>query len=95
MFRQIRILSALAALALAGCVSVRGYSDAELSDVARTCGLAAGELVQEESYPKILFLYAVGPTAEQKSCVQKWARKRNLHLSYIDAIEFNADAPSN
>ncbi len=81
-------------LGLAGCVTVREYSETELSDVARACGLAEGEVVQEPSYPKILFLYAAGPSAEQKSCVQRWARKRNLHLAYIDGIEFNTDAPS-
>ncbi len=68
-------------LSLAGCVTVREYSELELSDVARTCGLAEGEVVQEASYPKILFLYATGPSTEQKSCVQRWARKRNLHLA--------------
>ena len=83
-----KALVLLAFAGLTGCATTRLYSDAELSGVARTCGVAQGEVIQEPDYPRFLFLYAHGPTAEQLSCVRRWSRRRNMHLAYISAIEW-------
>ena len=74
-----------------GCVSHRVYSEQELAVVAKTCGVAAGEVIQEPDHPRFLFLYAVGPTHEQLACVRRWSRRRDMHLSYIEAIDFAGD----
>jgi hypothetical protein len=58
--------------------------------VARACGAAEGEVVQEEEEPRLLFLYTIGPPAEQRQCLQRWANKRHLRLVYLDAIDFKA-----
>jgi hypothetical protein len=78
-------------LALSACVSHRVYSEQELALVAQRCGVAAGEVIQEADYPRFLFLYAIGPTREQLDCVRRWSRRRHMHLSYIEAIDFAGD----
>lgn len=83
------------ALCLSACVIVRAYSERDLAGVAEGCGFAAGEVVQEADYPKLLFLLAEQPSPEQFACIRQWSRKHNLHLSFIDGIEFQTDGPSN
>jgi hypothetical protein len=78
-------------LALSACATTRLYSETELSDVARTCGVAQGEVIQEPDYPRYLFLYANGPSQEQIACVRRWSRQRNMHLAYIQAIEWTEE----
>jgi hypothetical protein len=76
------------ALALSACVNTRVFTETELGEVGRRCGLAAGEVIQEADHPRFLFLYAVGPTRGQLSCVQRWARRHNMNLAYIEAVDF-------
>jgi hypothetical protein len=81
----------LAALTLPACANTRLYSESELSEVARVCELAAGEVIQEPDYPRFLFLYANGPSEEQLSCVRRWSRERRMHLAFIQAIEWTEE----
>jgi hypothetical protein len=74
---------------LSGCATTRLYSAEELSAVGRACGVAAGEVVQEPDEPRILFLYTVGPSKEQLSCVARWSREHNLHLAFIEGVNFS------
>ena len=74
-----------AALALSGCATARMHSQAELSFVERQCKLAAGELFQDESGKKLLFLFRVAPTAEEQDCVAAWARSNHLLPVFIEA----------
>ena len=78
----------LIALLLSGCVTARLHSEAELADVGRQCGLALGELFQDESEKRLLFLFRVQPTVEQRLCVNRWAKKNRLRTVFIDAINF-------
>ena len=72
-------------LVLAGCATIpRLYSENELSTVSRACGLAAGELVQEEEEPRLVFLFRQGPSRSQVSCVRDWSRKRKLTLALVE-----------
>ena len=64
------------------------HSADELASVGRECGLATGELVQEQELKKVLFLYRVGPTRAQRSCVRQWAQKNHLHLAIIEAVNW-------
>ncbi len=75
-------------LALSACVNTRVYSAEQLSAVARDCGVAQGEVVQEPDEPRFLFLYAIGPTGEELACVRRWSRRRNMHLAWIEAVDW-------
>lgn len=77
-----------AGLSLSACVNTRVFTETELADVGRGCGLAAGEVMQEPDEPRFLFLMAVEPTVGQYRCVRRWARRHNMHLAYISGIEF-------
>jgi len=76
---------AIALTILSGCVTARMHSEAELNNVGRQCGLALGELFQDESEKRLLFLMRNGATAEERACVLQWARERHLRLVYVNA----------
>ena len=82
------------ALALSGCATTRTqrearlHSQEELNSVGLRCGLALGELFQDESEKRLLFLFRVGSTAQQRDCVGRWARENRLHLAVVEAINF-------
>ena len=82
------IAAALLVLALSGCATMqaRMHSDDELNSVGRECGLAMGELFQDESEKRLLFLFRVQPTAEERACVGRWAKKNNLRPVFINAM---------
>ena len=61
------------------------HSETELNDVGRHCGLALGELFQDESEKRLLFMMRNGATAEERGCVLRWARERHLRLVYVNA----------
>jgi hypothetical protein len=61
------------------------HSEAELNTIGRQCGLALGELFQDESEKRLLFMMRNGATAEERACVLKWARERHLRLVYVNA----------
>jgi hypothetical protein len=82
------IVTIAAALILSGCVTARMHSEAELSAAGRECGLSEGELVQEHELKKVLFLYRVAPSPEQRHCVYQWAHKNHLHLAVIEAVNW-------
>lgn len=78
---------AMVSIALTACATTaRLHTEAELNDVGRVCGLALGELFQDESEKRLLFLFKVQPTAAERSCVHRWARKNGLRTVFIDAI---------
>jgi hypothetical protein len=77
---------AVVALALSACVTTaRMHTEAELNGVGRQCGLALGELFQDESEKRLLFMIRHGATAEERACVLRWARERHLRLVYVNA----------
>ena len=81
----------LVSLAATACATTRLYSETELSEVARTCGVARGEVIQEPDHPRFLFLYANGPSAEQIACVRRWSRQRHMQFAYLQAIEWTEE----
>ena len=83
-------------LGLAACATpARMYTTAELTRVGQSCGLALGELAQEEEEPRLLFLIVPNPALSQQQCVARWARRRSLHLVTLEGVERVSDAPSN
>ena len=81
---------------LAACATpARMYTTAELTRVGQSCGLALGELAQEEEEPRLLFMIVPNPALSQQQCVSRWARRRSLHLVTLEGVERVSDAPSN
>jgi hypothetical protein len=60
------------------------HTDAQLNDVALGCGLALGELIQDESEKRLLLLIRDSPNPEQRVCVAKWARKNGLKAVFLN-----------
>ena len=83
--RRLRLLVLSGLMALSGCVTARMHSEAELNGVTRQCGLALGELFQDESEKRLLFMIRHGATAEERACVLRWARERHLRLVFVNA----------
>jgi hypothetical protein len=72
-------------LALSACATpARMHDDAQLNQVALGCGLALGELMQDESEKKLLLLIHQDPTGPQRLCVAKWARKNGLKAVFVN-----------
>jgi hypothetical protein len=79
----------LPAVALSACVTpARMHTDAQLNAVATDCGLALGELIQDESEKKLLLMIRQDPSAEQRLCVAKWAHRNGLRAVFVDNIHF-------
>jgi hypothetical protein len=62
------------------------HTEAQLNDVALSCGLSYGEVVQEAEEKRLLFLYRVAPAPHQRHCVYQWAHKNHLTLVIINAV---------
>jgi hypothetical protein len=81
----------LGVLAISGCATpAQMHSEAQLNDVARGCGLALGELMQDESEKRLLLAIRQSVSVEQRVCVAKWARRNGLKPVFVDNIEFPA-----
>ena len=63
-----------AMLLLSGCVTARLHSETELNGIGEQCGLALGELFQDESEKRLVFLFRPDSTPDQRACVASWAR---------------------
>jgi hypothetical protein len=64
------------------------HTEAQLNDVALGCGLAMGELMQDESEKRLLFMMSYKSTNEQRACVAQWARRNHLHLATLEGVHF-------
>ena len=80
--------AALLTMLLSGCVTARFHSDEELATVGRDCGLALGELFQDESEKRLLFLFRISPSREERACVIRWARRNPLKTVIVEAANF-------
>lgn len=88
--RKLRNGGAIAMLALSACATpARLHSEAQLNEVATGCGLALGELIQDESEKKLLLAIRQEPTLQQRLCVAKWARKNGLKAVFVQ-VDFKS-----
>jgi hypothetical protein len=71
-------------LALSACVTPRMHTEAQLNDVALGCGLALGELIQDESEKRLLLMIRQEPTVRQRVCVAKWAKRNGLKAVFVN-----------
>jgi len=75
-------------LTVSACATSRMHTEDELNSASLACGLAYGELIQDEEARKKLILFREAPSASKRNCVYQWARKRHLKLVVIDSIKF-------
>ena len=75
-------------LLLPACVTARLHSETELNTIGQRCGLALGELFQDESEKRLVFLFRPDSTREQRSCVASWARKNGLKAVFVNSINY-------
>ena len=69
--------------ALSACVTPQMHSEAQLNSAGSACGLRLGELIQDESEKRLLLLIRNEPSAEQRVCVTKWARRNGLKAVFV------------
>lgn len=82
----------LPVLVPSACVTpARMHDEVQLNAVGAGCGLALGELVQDESEKKLLLAIRQDATPQQKLCVAKWARKNGLKPVFVTNIQFPED----
>ena len=80
-----------AVLALSACVTpTQMHSEDQLNGVAQTCGLSLGDVMQDESEKRLLFLMKIEPSREQRACVYRWAHRNHLHLVIINLANGSA-----
>ena len=82
---QLRWTAVFAAVALSACATpARMHTDAQLNQVATGCGLALGELMQDESEKRLLLMIRQNPSPEQRVCVAKWAKRNGLKTVFVN-----------
>jgi len=72
------------ASALSACVAPQMHTEAQLNSVATGCGMALGELVQDEEQKKLLLAIRQSATPQQRACVAKWARRNGLKPVFVN-----------
>ena len=83
--RHVLSLWAVAAFALAACTTTAVmHSERQLNDVALGCGLALGELIQDEEQKKLLLMIRQDATLQQRGCVAHWARRNGLKAVFVN-----------
>ena len=76
-------------LTLSACATpARMHTPTELNSVAGKCGLAVGQVAQDEEEKRLLFVMQDLPTPPQRRCVIKWAKRNGLRPVFIEGVEF-------
>ena len=72
-------------LALSACATpAQMHDEVQLNQVALGCGLALGELIQDESEKRLLLAIRQEPTIRQRVCVARWARHNGLKAVFVN-----------
>lgn len=69
---------------LSACATAQMHTQEQLNAAGRSCGLALGELIQDESEKKLLLLIREQVSAEQRTCVIRWARRNHLKAVFVN-----------
>ena len=79
------LIALCAVLMLAACATTaRMHTQDQLNSVALGCGLALGELIQDESEKRLLLLVRHDPSAGQRACVAAWAKRNGLKAVFLN-----------
>jgi hypothetical protein len=65
-----------------------GVTEAELNRIATGCGLALGQLAQDEEEKRLLFVMEAKPSMAKQKCVRQWARRNHLKTVVIGDVEW-------
>ncbi|MFL6735452.1 MAG: hypothetical protein ACJ8F4_00160 [Sphingomonas sp.] len=72
-------------LAVSACATpARMHSEAQLNEVATGCGIAMGELMQDDSERRLLLMIRHDPSPNQRACVARWARRNGLKTVFVN-----------
>jgi len=75
----------LPTLLLSACATpAQMHTEAQLNEVATGCGLALGELIQDDSQKKLLLTIHQDATPQQRVCVARWARRNGLKAVFVN-----------
>ncbi|HEX6783574.1 MAG TPA: hypothetical protein VF098_02815 [Sphingomicrobium sp.] len=75
----------LAVLLLSACATpARMHTEAQLNDVALGCGLALGELIQDDSEKRLLIALRSDPSLPERACVARWAKRNGLKAVFVN-----------
>ena len=87
------VLLLLGTCTLTACASTRPVfnTPAQLNSAASSCGLALGELVQEEDATELLFVIREAPSPQERLCIYKFAEANNLQVVLIDDIAIETE----
>jgi hypothetical protein len=70
---------------LSACATpARMHDETQLNNVALGCGLAMGELIQDESEKRLLLTMRSDPSPRQRVCVARWARENGLKAVFVN-----------
>ena len=92
MTRLLKTIVLCSASMLSACATARLHSVEEINSVGQACGVALGELFQDESEKRLLFLMRPGATPGERACVIRWARKNHMKTVIVEAINFPAES---
>jgi hypothetical protein len=80
-----RPLFVVLTFALSACATpARMHTEEQLNAIATGCGLALGELIQDDSEKRLLLTLHENPTAEQRACVARWAKRNGLKTVFVN-----------
>ena len=79
-----------ACISLSACVTARMHTQTELNGIGQQCGLALGELFQDESEKRLVFLFRPDASPHERACVAKWARRNGLKAVFVNSVNFPA-----
>jgi hypothetical protein len=71
-------------LALSACATAQMHTQEQLNSVATGCGLALGELIQDEEQKKLLLLIRQQVSPAQRACVIRWAKRNHLKPVFVN-----------
>ena len=78
------LLGAVTILVTPACATAQMHSEEQLNGIAQGCGLSFGEIMQDDSEKRLLFLMRSDPSAGQRVCVAKWARRNGLKTVFVN-----------
>jgi hypothetical protein len=77
-------MSLPAMLVLSACATpARMHTEAQLNDIGARCGLALGELIQDDSEKRLLLVLRSDPSPAQRTCVAQWGREKHLKTVFV------------
>ena len=81
---RIALIFSVVSVLTACATPARMHTQEQLNSIATGCGLALGELIQDESEKKLLLMIRNEPTVDQRVCVAKWARRNGLKAVFVN-----------